>query len=273
MGELRDNARPIAGGTDLLVNMKRCQISPADLVSLGKIEGLKDLSWSGDLLRIGACRTVARVCDSGEIAPRFSALAAGAGVLGSPLIRNLATIGGNLVSARPAADLPPPLIAFGAAVLLKTSSGERRVPLDRFFLGPGMTVMKPDEIMTEVQLERPAACSGSCYVKLGTRRALEISIVNVASFVALNEKDGTICAARIVMGAVAPTPRRAVSAENLLLGEKPADSLFRSAGKTAAAESLPIDDFRASASYRRDMVSILTERTLRQAVERARLGV
>jgi carbon-monoxide dehydrogenase medium subunit len=273
MGELKESARPIAGGTDLLVKMKKGQISPSNVVSLGKLRELKDVSWSGDLFRIGACRTVARLSDSSEISGWFSALATGAGLLGSPLIRNLATIGGNLVTARPAADLPPALMAYGASVLLKSTSGERRVSLDQFFLGPGLTVMKSDEIMTEVQIERPPARSGSSYIKLGTRRALEISIVSVAAFAALDEKNGTLSAARIVMGAVAPTPLRAFSAEKLLLGEKPTDRLFHEAAKAAAADSLPIDDFRGSASYRRAIVAVLTERTLKEAVERAEKGV
>ena len=272
LGELQESARPIAGGTDLLVKMKKGQISPADVVSLGKLKDMKDASWSGDLFRIGACRTVARLSDSSEIAPRFNALAVGAGVLGSPLIRNLATIGGNLVTARPAADLPPPLMAYGASVLLKSTSGERVIPLDRFFLGPGLTVMKPDEIMTEVQIERPPARSGSSYIKLGTRKALEISIVSVAAFTALDEKKRTLSAARIVMGAVAPTPLRAGAAERLLLGEKPTDKLFQAAARAAATDSLPIDDFRGSASYRRAMVAVLTERALKEAVERAQKG-
>jgi carbon-monoxide dehydrogenase medium subunit len=127
--------------------------------------------------------------------------------------------------------------------------------------------------MTEVQIERPPARSGSSYIKLGTRRALEISIVSVAAFAALDEKNGTLSAARIVMGAVAPTPLRAFSAEKLLLGEKPTDRLFHEAAKAAAADSLPIDDFRGSASYRRAIVAVLTERTLKEAVERAEKGV
>ena len=270
MGDLKESARPIAGGTDLLVSMKKGQISPDSVVSLGKLKELKDVSWSGDLFRIGACRTVARLSDSSEIAAWFGALATGAGLLGSPLIRNLATIGGNLVTARPAADLPPPLMAYEASVLLKSHSAERRVPLDQFFVGPGLTVMKPDEIMTEVQIERPPARSGSSYIKLGTRKALEISIVSVAAFAALDERNGTLSAARIVLGAVAPTPLRAGAAERLLLGEKPADRLFQAAAKAAATDSLPIDDFRGSASYRRAMVAVLTERALKEAVERAK---
>lgn len=270
VGDLGQDASPIAGGTDLLVNMKRGWIAPSHVVSLGKLEALKGVSWSRNLCRIGACRTVARLADSAEIGSTFTALGTGAGLLGSPLIRNLATVGGNLVSARPAADLPPPLLVYGASALLRSASGERRVPLEEFFLGPGLTVMKPDEILTEVQVEQPPPGSGSSYLKLGTRRALEISIVSVAAFAALDDKDGTLRTVRVAMGAVAPMPVRASSAEKILTGEKPADTLFRAAARAAADDSVPIDDFRGSASYRRDMVAVLTERALKEAVERAR---
>jgi carbon-monoxide dehydrogenase medium subunit len=272
MGEFRENARPIAGGTDLLVSMKKREIAPAGVVSLGKLEDLKEVSWTGDLCKIGACRKVSRLSDPAEITSLFRALGTAAGLLGSPLIRNLATIGGNLVTARPAADLPPPLLAYGASVVLRSASAERIVPLEEFFLGPGLTVMKPDEILTEVQVWRPPAGSGSSYIKLGTRRALEISIVSVAAFAALDEKDGTLRTARVAMGAVAPTPVVAASAGKLLVGEKPSDKLFQAAAKAAAADSLPINDFRGSASYRRDMVAVLAERALKEAVERAKTG-
>ena len=269
MEELGEKAKPIAGGTDLIVNMKKGKLSPPHVVSLGKLKGLRALSYPGDFLEIGACRTVASLADAPEIFSRFTAVAMAAASLGSPLIRNLATIGGNLVTARPAADLPPPLMAFGAWVLLKSTSGERKVRLDEFFLGPGLTVMKPDEILTKVVIEKPPSCSGSGYIKLGRRRALEISIVSVAAFVSLDGPGGVVRSAGIVLGAVAPKPLRAESAERILVGEKPRTGLFHEAGEAAARESMPIDDFRGSVAYRRAMVSVLTERALRQAVELA----
>ncbi|MFO7461060.1 MAG: xanthine dehydrogenase family protein subunit M [Desulfatiglandales bacterium] len=269
MGDLGERARPIAGGTDLLVNMKKGKLSPPNVVSLGKVKELRGISWSDDLLQVGACSTAAFVADSQEIASLFRAVGIAAGSLGSPLIRNLATIGGNLVTARPAADLPPALMACHARVILKSDSGERRVSMDDFFLGPGLTVMKPDEILTRVLIERPPPCSGSSYIKLGKRRALEISIVSVAAFVSLDETRSAIRSSGIVLGAVAPKPLRARSAEELLAGEQPCIPLFREAGEAAARDSMPIDDFRGSADYRRAMVAVLTERALTEAVERA----
>lgn len=269
MENLGAMARPIAGGTDLLVNMKQGLISPQNLVSLQRIEELAGMDLSGGMLRIKACQTVSELAKSAEIYSSLNALNLGASALGSPLIRNLATVGGNLVSARPAADLPPPLMAHGAKVILKSVSGERTLSLDSFFLGPGQTAMKTDEIMAEVLIEQPKASSGSGYLKLGVRKALEISIVNVASYLELDEGHKSIRLARIVLGAVAPTPMRAFSAEEMLMGEKPDEKLFYKAGQAASKESQPIDDLRGSADYRRDMVSVLTQRTLAMALANA----
>jgi carbon-monoxide dehydrogenase medium subunit len=269
MADLGRTARPIAGGTDLVVAMRRGMVSPEHVVSLGRIKELSDMGPSDRTLTIGACCTVASLAESRDVLSRFHALSEGALSLGSPLVRNLATAGGNLVTARPAADLPPPLLAYGGSVTLQSSQGQRVVPLDQFFAGPGKTLMTPTEILTHISLETPAAFSGASYIKLGTRRALEISMVSVASFLTLARPGGRIQSARIVLGAVAPVPMRALDAERTLIGEIPSHSLFLKAGETAAAESKPIDDQRASAEYRRDMVSVLTQKTLGLAFKRA----
>jgi len=269
MAELGGGVRPIAGGTDLVVNMRRGAVAPGHVVSLGRIKELCAMHLSGRTLRIGACCTVASLAGSSDIASQFHALNEGALSLGSPLVRNLATAGGNLVTARPAADLPPPLMAYGGTVTLQSSQGQRLVPLDQFFVGPGRTVMEPSEILTSIALETPSPFSGSSYIKLGTRRALEISIVSVASCLTLERPGGRIQSARIVLGSVAPAPMRAEDAEKNLIGEIPSPPLFAEAAKVAAGESKPIDDYRGSAQYRRDMVSVLTQKTLQAALERA----
>jgi len=269
MAELGQEAKPLAGGTDLIVNMKKKILSPAHLVSLSRIENLKRVDPSNGEIRIGACITVSELTESHEIERRFKALHTGARGLGSPLIRNLATIGGNLVSARPAADLPPPLMAYGADIILKTNSGERSVPLKDLFLGPGETVIEPHEILTEIHLNNPPPHSGAAYFKLGVREALEISLVNVAAFISLDD-DESIKEARIILGSVAPTPIRSESAEKVLLGEKPTEKIFIQAGKAASKDSRPIDDFRASAAYKKDMVEALTSRTLNMALKAAK---
>jgi len=271
MAELKEKACPLAGGTDLLVNMKKRIISPENVISLGRIEKLIKVDHSDGQLKIGACRTVAQIAQSEEIRDEFKALKLGADSLGSPLIRNLATIGGNILTARPAADLPPPLMAYGARVVLKKSSGERNVPLDDFFRGPGLTALVPDEILTEIVMEKPPPNSGSGYIKLGVRKAQEISLVNVAAFISLDGQDNTIKTARVVLGAVAPVPMRAYSAERALTGEKPGESLFVKAAELAARESKPLDDFRGSAEYRRAMVKVLTIRALDMAYNEAHI--
>jgi CO/xanthine dehydrogenase FAD-binding subunit len=270
MAELKEKARPLAGGTDLLVNMRRGAVSPEHVVSLGRIEELKGIHPSNGQLRLGACVTAAEIGQSKEVNDLINPLGSGANSLGSPLIRNLATIGGNLVTARPAADLPPPLMAYGASVVLKNSSGKRAISLDNFFRGPGQTVMEPDELLTEIIIEKPPPYSGGDYIKLGARKTLVISIVNVAAFLSLDGRDGTITSARVVLGAVAPVPMRTTSSEQVLLGEKPTDALFLRAGKAAAGDSKPIDNFRGSAEYRRAMVEVLTRRALNMALSKAK---
>ncbi len=267
MGDLGEKARPLAGGTDLLVNMKKKLLSPEHVVSLGRIEELHMMGPANDGYRIGACMTAAELAESPDILKRYPALCEGASWLGSPLIRNLATVAGNLASARPAADLPPSLMAHGAKLLLRGPSGERSVPVEDFFEGPGATIAAPNEIVDSIHLDTPPKQSGSAYLKLGVRRTLEISIVNVAAFLAL--EGGKIRTARVVLGAVAPTPIRAPQAEKALEGEAPSSELFARAGEEAAKDAKPIDDFRGSAEYRRDMVAVLTRRTLATALERA----
>ena len=197
-----------------------------------------------------------------RVEKKLSALQSGARALGSPLVRNRATIAGNIGSARPAADLPPALIAYGATAILKSRKGEREIALNDFFKGPGFTEIDVDEILTEVRVPTPGDGQGAGYINLGVRKAQDCNVVNVAAFIALDGKDGSITQARIVMGSVGPTPLRAQSAEALLVGEKPAEALFLKAGEAARQDCTPIDDFRGAASYRKAMVGVLTKRTL-----------
>jgi CO/xanthine dehydrogenase FAD-binding subunit len=261
LAEYGTKAKIIAGGTDLMVNMKKKILSPQQVVSISRIGELKKLDATGDNIRIGACFTVADLMTSEPIQKHLSALGEGAKNLGTPLIRNLATIGGNLGSARPAADLPPALMAYGAQVVLSSLAGKRTLSLDQFFLGPGFTAVKPDEILTEIQVPAPLARSGAGYINIGIRKGQDCNLVNVASFISLGP-DGTIQSARIVMGCVGPIPLRANSAEKMLIGQKPEKALFSSAGAAASSDSTPIDDFRGTAAYKKDMVGVLTRRTL-----------
>ncbi|QTA92902.1 FAD binding domain-containing protein [Desulfonema magnum] len=270
MAEFGSEARLIAGGTDLMVNMKHKVISPNHVVSLSRIDDLKKLDLSDSTVKIGACFTVAEITESEEIGKKLSALRTGARALGSPLVRNRATIGGNLGTARPAADLPPSLMVYDAKVVLTKSSGEREVSLDSFFKGPGVTEIQPDEILTEIRVDVPPPHAGAGYINLGIRQAQDCNLVNVASYIALDGPDGTIQSARVVMGCVGPTHLRASSAEKLLIGEKPSDELFEKAGEAAMGDCTPIDDFRGSAQYKKAMVGVLTKRTLGIALKEAK---
>ena len=261
-------AKVLAGGTDLLVNMKKKLLSPDQIISLNKIEGLSEVTHqNGSFLSIGPLATAAYLAGSQRIQDQFSLLARGAGRLGSPLIRNRATIGGNLITARPASDLAPPLLALGAGLILKGPQGDRRLSIEQFFLGPGQTAIRADEILAGILIPNPQGPSAGAYIKLGTRKALEIALVNAASFLEL-AADGSIKKARVALGAVAPVPFLASSAAKVLEGVKPKnqdDPVFKEAAGAAARDSRPITDHRGSADYRREMVEILTLRTLKAA--------
>ena len=269
MAEYGDRARLLAGGTDLIVNMKKNLVAPEQVVSLSRVDELRAIQTQNGCVRIGAGSTVTELAESETVLSKIGALAVGANNLGTPLVRNLATIGGNIGTARPAADLPPPMMAYGARVVLKNETGERTVPLSEYFKGPGMTVMKPDELLTQVLVDVPQAGCGAGYQNLGVRKAQDCNIVNVASYIAMDDQ-GHIGEARIVMGCVGPTHLRSPGAEALLKGEKPGDALFARAGAAASADAKPIHDFRGSAEYKRAMVGVLAQRTLKTAWEQAR---
>ncbi|OGP51165.1 MAG: hypothetical protein A2Y79_03510 [Deltaproteobacteria bacterium RBG_13_43_22] len=268
LGHYGAKAKILAGGTDLLVHMKKRLLSPEQIISLNKIEGLKEaFSQNGTGLVLGPLSTAAYLADSRLIQERISVLAQGASRLGSPLIRNRATVGGNLITARPASDLAPPLLVLSAKVTLKGPRGERTLPLEDFFLGPGQTAVQADEILTKILIPNIQGISAGAYIKLGTRKALEISLVNTACFLELAQ-DGSIKLARVALGAVAPIPLLTPSVSKILAGVKPKnmdDPVFREAARAAAQESKPITDHRGSADYRRYMVEILTWRTLKNA--------
>ena len=263
------NARILAGGTDLLVNMKKKLLEPARLVSLHRIEALRQISTAGEMLEIGAGVTVASIADSTFIRKIFPALAAGARALGSPLIRNLATIGGNIGSARPAADLLPALIVYAAEVTLVSSAGTRQASIQDLFTGPGMTIIRENEIISKIGLLFPGNTSGAGYINLGVRKVQDCNLVNVAAGIVLDRQGKRIKSARIAMGSVGPTPLRALSAEKLLIGGSPGDALFEKAGRAAMEDCRPIPDFRGSAEYRRAMIGVLTQRALNLALQQA----
>ncbi len=269
MTKLKANAQIVAGGTDLLVNMKNKKVSPKYLVSLAGIRGLTGIEQKKKAFSIGSHVIVSVIRESADIKSHFPALNEAASVLGSPLVRNRATIGGNIVTARPAADLVPPLMAYEAKLILVSTGKERKMSLEEFLVGPGQTKIKPAEILAKILLTIPPPHTGSSYMKLMHRRSLEIAIVAVASRITLNKSDGFIKTAKIILSAVAPTAVHAVSAEKVLIGEKPSEMLFAKAAALAMKDCKPITDIRGGKEYRHAMVEVLTRRTLSAALKRA----
>ena len=268
---LADNgadARALAGGTDLLIRMKRKQWTPRAVVSLRRVPGLRDISLNGEL-RLGACVTLTDLIRSPIIREHYPVLAKTASKMAGVQVRNLATVGGNLCNASPAADTAPPLIALNARAVIVGSKGERVVPLDEFFVGVGKSVLAPDEVLREILVPRQDASMRASYVKLEHREAMDIAIVSVGVWVKLEQQavgskqQAARCEdVRIVLGAVAPTPMRAKRAEEVLRGKELTEERIREAARVAVTESQPIDDVRGSAWYRREMVELLTRRQL-----------
>ncbi len=297
-------ARILAGGTDLLVDLRqpiiprdipRCdgcdkhpngnvastvecaptavepsKPTPACLISLHKLEELKGIEKLDDgSLKIGALTTIRNLERSAEIRAGWTALAEGADDLGSPLVRNRGTIGGNIANARPAADTVIPVIVLGASLTLKSNPSSRIVTAAEFPTGPGRSIIKPNEIITEINLPACRPHSGSAYYKLANRKALEISTVGVAVWLALEKPGGPVADVRVALGAVGPTPILAKSVEDILVGEMPDDDTLNEAARAAASDARPIDDHRGSAWYRLQAVESLTRRLLDIVIKRA----
>ena len=248
----------LAGGTDLLVEIKE-QLRRADrVVNIKKIPGIGGLSFDPRTgLRIGALASAREVETAPFVLQHYASLAQAARELGSIQVRNRATIVGNICRASPSADTLPPLIADGAIIKLHGPRGAREIPLEEFFTGPGKTVLQPDELVTELVVPAPPPRTGKVYIKHGRRKAMELATVGVA---VTWTRDADV---RIVLGAVAPTPIRARAAEEVLKKDPRA---LDQAAAAAMAEARPISNVRASAEYRREMVRVLTRRALEQAL-------
>ena len=264
----RPEAIPLAGGTDLLVQVKEGSRSVETLLSLKRVPELRQYVHDG-ALSLGATVTVGRIAADPQIQQAYAALAAGAGLIGSLQIRNVATVGGNLCNASPSADTAPPLLVLGAQAVLAGPQGERTIPLEELFEGPGRTALQAGELLKTIIVPRPAQRSGSFYLRHTPRARMDLAVVGVAAAVTV-EANGSIVDARLALGAVAPVPLRARQAEALLAGQVLTDELWREVGATAAREAEPIDDQRASAEYRRHLVDLLTRRALRGALARAK---
>lgn len=267
---LTPEAVPLAGGTDLFLRMERRQALPDTIVDLKGIPGLDEIEAGRDGLRIGALALMETLAATPAVGADYAALAEAARVVGSIQTRNRATVGGNLANASPAADTATPLIALGAAAEAATASGTREMPVAHLFLGPGRAALRDGELLTAIHVPAMPARSGSAFQRC-VRTAMDIAVVNCAAFVRLDGDDpDTVEEARIALGAVGPTPLRAASAESCLAGARLDERVVEEAGECAASDARPIDDVRASADYRREMVRVLTRRAIWSAFRRAR---
>jgi carbon-monoxide dehydrogenase medium subunit len=284
-------AKLIAGGTDVIVMIKQKAMMPEVLISLRGIPGLNQIRYDGSL-KIGPMVTHRDIEKSEVIRKEFSALTDAADFLGSIQIRNVATIGGNICTAAPSADTATPLLVLGAQVKMKSLSEERTVPIEGFFTGPGETILKKGEMVTELTLPKPLPNTGSAYWKLQRRLALDLPILGVSVLLSLDkgtvscsdmlcttspissilhtmEKDELTCREiRIALGVAAPTPIRALKAENLMRGKKISDELLEEVANTASAEAQPRDSIRGEAWYRKDLIRVLVKRMAMKSIER-----
>lgn len=260
-------ARLLAGGTDILVKMKQGLINPDCLISLRDIPELNFIRYDKMRgLRIGSMTSLTTIMESLLIKRYAPALCEAMRSMSSVQIRNLATIGGNLCNASPANDSAPILIAMGARVRIVGAKGKRTAPLEDFFTGPGATVLKPDEVLTEIHIPNQPPETGGAYLKYGLRKASAIAVVGAAAVVTL--EDGRCKDVRVALGAVAPTPIRARRAEAVLRGEGLEEELINRVAELSAEEARPITDVRGAEWYRRELVRVLIKRAIRRAAER-----
>ncbi len=274
LSEKVGTAYPLAGGTDLLVRMKRGEIKPAALVNLKRIQGLDQITTVSEEkgIRIGALAPLSSVEHSSAIRSKYSVLTQAVGSLGSPSIRNLGTLGGNIGRASPAADTVPALLVLLARADVEGPQGKRDVELEKLFVSPGLTTLSPGEVITSIFLPEPAPCSGAVYLKLGRREGMECALVGAAALFVLSGKNGEAKEARVALSSVAPVPLRSKKAEDVLLSGSLTEERIKEAARAAAEESCPISDMRASGEYRKEMVRVLVFRVLWRAFHLARGG-
>ena len=266
LAEHNDDARPFAGATDLLIRIERGFLHPTKMVDLKQIPGFQNIhTLENGWLRIGAAATMNDVVAHVDVRNSYPLLADACGSVASYQLRNRATIGGNICNASPAADSAPALICYGAEAVMYGSGGKRRVLVEDFFQGPGKSALGPDELLTAMELPPSPNGAAGRFLKLGRTTVGDISVMNVAVLCWPDESNPSGTAWRIVLGSVAPTPIRAPRAENLL-AEDTSPAGIENAARAAAETTRPIDDIRASATYRTDMVRVFTRRGVEQVL-------
>ena len=268
LGQHDGAAKLVAGGTDLLPQLKNHLLKPGVVVDLSGVAALRELTQEGGGLRIGAAVTARELERDARLQkPAYRGIAESGALIGSVQVRHLATVGGNICNAAPSADMIPPLLALDAQALIAGSRGERTVPLRDFITGVRTTVLADDELLVALVIADPGPQSGGAYLRHTPRRELDIAVVGVGSQVTLA---GGVCTkARIALAAVAPTPVHATAAERALEGQALTAQKIEEAATLAVEAARPISDQRGSAEFRRHLVRVLTRRTLTTALARA----
>ncbi|MEM4428108.1 MAG: xanthine dehydrogenase family protein subunit M, partial [Zestosphaera sp.] len=266
----KEDVKVLAGGTDLVVDLKIGRYKPKTIVDISGIKSLRYIVDEGDKVRIGALTRMQDIVESPVIREKLPVLAEAASMLGSWQIRNMATVGGNLCNASPAADSAPPLLVHEAKIKLTSIEGTREIPITEFFTGPRKTVMYKTELLHEIVVPYDADFARSySYVKVGRRNSFTLSVVAIAAVLKIRNK--RIEDVRIALNAVAPTPVRARSVESFLKGKEVRSDVIEGASELVLNDISPISDVRASAEYRKHISRVLVKDALLKALERAGL--
>ena len=269
LAEHGDDAKILAGGHSLIPAMRFRLASPKILIDINRIPDLEYVREEDGHLAIGALTREAALEESVLVGEKYPLLADTARVIADPLVRNLATVGGNLAHADPANDHPGTMLAYAASVVARGSAGSRSIPIDDFFVGLFENALRSDEILAEIRIPTPAPGSGGAYLKF-ERKVGDYAVSAVA--VQLNLEGDTVRAARIGLTNVNPVPMRATAAEGELVGKVASAEVLEASGRAAAAECDPSADLRGSVEYKRDLTRVLTKRAIRRAIERAKGG-
>ena len=266
LDEYGDKAKIKAGGTDLLIKMNNGVLKPEIIIGLKNLDFLNFIEFDEkDGLKIGALATLGEVASNPIIKEKYPSVSYAASVTATNQVRNMGTVAGNLCNAAPSADNAPALLSLNSKVVLVSKNGERVLPLNEFFKGPGLTDLKQGEILKEIIVPVQPSNSFTVYKKLSPRSAVDIAIVNVGVMIKIN--NGKFTDANIFLGAVAPIPMRAKKTEDFLIEKEVTEETIYEAGKIASSEASPITDVRSSHEYRKLMVEIITRRAILEAVD------
>jgi CO/xanthine dehydrogenase FAD-binding subunit len=266
-----EKARPLCGGTDLIIQLRAGVRRPEYVVDIKNIQEMRRIEFSLQRgLRLGAAVPCIEIYENADLRKYYPGLTEAAHLIGSLQIQSRASVGGNLCNGSPAADTTPALIALGAKCRAVGASGERMIAVEDFCTAPGRTLLQPDELLVEFQIPVPARNSSDAYLRFIPRNEMDIAVVGVGAAVTLDLGDDRISTGRIALAAVGPTPIFAREASQALTGKPANDETIERAAQLAIAAASPIDDMRGTAEFRRHVTGVLTRRTLAKAIERAR---